>query len=839
MIQSDFTPFGPGKQPYTLPVLPDAIPAELKVLSRWVGWRWAEREGEWTKPPICVQTGALAKSNDSTTWCAFDAALHSYQNGGRLAGVGFVLAPPFVGVDLDDCRDPKTGALESWAYAILQQFATYTEVSPSGTGIKLICRGDLPVDGTNKPNGWPVEMYQAGRYFTLTGQRIEGTPGEVRDASEAVGWLYERITTQAPPAWVVSPSVAVVDGEREAHREGGTPPKTLQTVTGHAVAALSDADLLRKVAESQQAGKFGRLMAVDTSGYASHSQADIALCNILAYYSADAAQIDRIFRQSALYRPKWDERHHADGRTYGRMTIDDALGYVRRGGNVYDPNYRSAEHRSAAPPMMPPPPEEPPDLASPPDLPPPSPDDVLAALGRGELGDAELLAKRWAGRIAYDHAEGGWHVWAGHSWQRDERKAVDALPGTKLAALYLAAAADLVKDADSRKQADALGERARLLWRRNRIANVLHLAARQDALSLSGREWDAQPWLLAVQNGVVDLQTGDLRPGQPGDYLRTQAPTGWEGLDAPAPRWERFLSEVFDGDSQLIAFVQRLLGYAITGASTEHVLPILWGKGRNGKDTLLKALAYTLGAGFADSVPEEVFIDAGRTNGGNATPHVYKLRGLRLAWASETEEGARLTAGQVKLISGGGILTARPLYGAPVSWEATHTVLLITNHRPHVSADDYAMWKRIVLIPFALSFVDGPTEPNERQRDPNLDAKLKAEAPGILAWLVRGCLAWQRDGLRPPECVKAATDAYRSDEDTLGQWLAECCIVGDSYTCKALAAYESYAAWCKVMNLRALTGTSFGKKITERFRKDTTRTGIVYSGLGLLAAETP
>ena len=342
--------------PTALPVHPDAIPNELKVLPNWVGWRWAERDGKWTKPPINVQTGAGAKSNDATTWGSFDDALHSYQNGGRLAGIGFMLAPPFVGVDLDDCRDPKTGALESWAYAIVQQSATYAEVSPTGTGVKLICRGDLPVTGTNKPNGWPVEMYRAGRYFTITGQRLEGTPADVRDASEAVIWLYERITNEKPPAWVAPSPVA----DDEAHREretppiSQTPPKPLQAVTGRA--GLDDGDLLRIIAGSAQAGKFQRLMVGDASGYASPSQADIALVNILAFYTDDAGLIDRIFRQSGLWREKWDARHAADGRTYGQMTIDDALAYVRSHA-TYDTSFRST-----APPMMPPPPEEPPDL---------------------------------------------------------------------------------------------------------------------------------------------------------------------------------------------------------------------------------------------------------------------------------------------------------------------------------------------------------------------------------------------------------------------------------------------------------------------------------------------
>lgn len=832
-MPSDFTPLTAGKQapPGALSVQSENIPPELKQRRQWVVWNYYfdKKRGKWTKPPYDAQTGKLAATNDPSTWRDFDTAWRAYETG-AWAGVGYVFTEddPFVGVDLDDCRNPETGVVEPWAASILAELDTYAEISPSRTGIKAICRGTLPEAGANKPNGWPVEVYKAVRYFTFTGH--VWLYGEIKDAQPAIDALWERIHAGPPPFLPVA--------DNDIHRKGETPPKPVQPTTGHPGGGMDDASILATIARSDQGAKFARLMAGDTSGHPGKdgkpdaSAADAALVGMLVFYTRDAGQLDRIFRQSGLYRPKWDERHYSNGDTYGQRTIDFALSKAQ-GQPMHDPKYRSANHRSAAQP-----PTEPPDLPSMPAEPPPSPDDVLAALARGELGDAELLAKRYAGRIAYDHSEERWHVWAGHSWERDERRTVDALPGTKLAALYLTAAADAAKS-DDRSLASALGERARVLWRRNRIANVLHLAARQDALSLSGREWDAKPWLLAVKNGVIDLQKGDLRPGQPGDYLRTQAPTAWKGIDAPAPRWERFLAEVFDNDTELIAFVQRLLGYAITGKSSEHVLPILWGKGRNGKDTLLKALAYTLGPGFADAVPDDVFIDAGRANGGSAQPHVYKLRGLRLAWASESEEGARLKAGQVKMISGGGILTARPLYGAPVSWEASHTVMLITNHRPHVSADDYAMWKRIVLIPFALSFVDEPKDANERQRDPNLDARLKAEAPGILAWLVRGCLAWQREGLRPPATVKTATESYRTDEDTLGQWLAECCIVGDGCTCKALSAYESYAAWCKAMNVKPMWGNTFGKKLAERFTKEHTRNGWQYVGIGLLTDQNP
>jgi putative DNA primase/helicase len=338
--------------------------------------------------------------------------------------------------------------------------------------------------------------------------------------------------------------------------------------------------------------------------------------------------------------------------------------------------------------------------------------------------------------------------------------------------------------------------------------------------------------LLAVANGVIDLATGDFRPGRPDDYIRTATPTVWQGLNAPAPRWERFLKEIFVEDSALIAFMQRLLGYAITGKVTEHILPILWGHGRNGKDTLLETLRVVLGPS-AGPVSKDVLIDKRTGNSGSASPHIYALRWLRLAWASETNAGAKFNAEQVKLLTGGGTLTARPLYGGMVTFAPKYTLLLLTNHKPRADADDYALWNRLLLIPFTQSFVDKPKLDNEHKADPHLLDKLKAEASGILAWLIRGCLAYQRDGLNPPASVRLATEAYQQEEDDLAQFIEECCIIGPSYQVEAGPLYRAYETWAKGYGKIPWGSRTFGEKIVRRFKRDDGRIRVYY-GIGLL-----
>jgi putative DNA primase/helicase len=462
-----------------------------------------------------------------------------------------------------------------------------------------------------------------------------------------------------------------------------------------------------------------------------------------------------------------------------------------------------------------------------------TPETVLSALGRGETGDAELLEALYAGLIVYDHAASGWYLWGGHSWQPDRTGAVYRLVSNQVAANYLTRAAS--ERAESNDElAKKLADRAGALRNRKRVENVLFLAARQPKLAITGQEWDRNPWLLGVQNGVLDLQSGQLNPGWPDDYVRSVAPTAWEGSDAPAPRWAQFIAEVFGEDAGLVSFLQALLGYGLTGLTREHVLPILFGGGRNGKGTLLETLGDVLGQDLAISSQADALMDVRQGGGDGPQPFVFALRGKRLVWASESSEGRRINAGLIKQLTGGDRLNVRTLHGKPVEFKPSHLLLLLTNHKPHISADDQSMWDRVLLIPFTRRFVDNPA-PGEYKRDPALREKLLAEAPGILAWLVRGCLEWQRDGLNPPPTVQAATVAYREEEDEIGLFIGECCVIGDKCEVRAGDLFAEYSRWAKVGNLKGMTQTAFGTRIKKRYASSNTTGYVIYKGLGLLA----
>ncbi len=303
-------PNTPCHHPHTLPVQVEYIPAVLKDRLQWVGWHYALSAGKWTKIPINPSTGRKAKINDPGTWGTFVEALECCQRWG-LDGIGFVFTSddPYCGVDLDKCRDPGTGQIEPWADTIIRGLDSYAEVSPSGTGVKLFMRATLPPGGNRRSL---TELYDRGRYFTLTGHHLPHTPRTLEDRQTQLAALHARIF-----------------GASAAAGPAAQPPPLSQTsrpaaliVFGH----LNDDEVLSRAFQARNGLKFARLWRGDTTEYASPSEADMALCHLLAFWvGRDPARIDRLFRQSGLMRPKWDVRHFADGQTYGAVTIDKAL----------------------------------------------------------------------------------------------------------------------------------------------------------------------------------------------------------------------------------------------------------------------------------------------------------------------------------------------------------------------------------------------------------------------------------------------------------------------------------------------------------------------------------
>lgn len=479
-------------------------------------------------------------------------------------------------------------------------------------------------------------------------------------------------------------------------------------------------------------------------------------------------------------------------------------------------------------------------------------DELQKALNSQQDGDAWLFVQIHRYRFCFDHTTGNWFNWAGHYWVQDFRNEVLAVFDAIIDQYGWAASQMAWRRLKLTKEGKSDEAKKTDTWERrflDRIADLQTLGRKKSILTLAaagarglgitGQEWDRRPYLLGCTNGVLELKVDLLfRPGRQSDFIKTVSPTEWIDLSQPAPIWEQTLADVFDGDAELIAYIQRLLGYALTGSCTEHVLPIFYGRGRNGKGTILQAIADVLGE-LAGPVQAEMLLDQGRArSSAGPSADIMSLRGRCIAWASETDEGRKLNAGKVKWLVGGDTLVGREPYARrEVSFKPSHTLFLLTNHKPKADADDFALWQRIHLIPFTQSFIDRPTAENEKQRNPKLAEKLKTEAPGILAWMVRGFLAWQKEGLNPPSTVVNATKNYRMDEDLLGQFVCECCVVTQYAMTKAGALRKAYEQWCNDNGYHPVSGNKFSKYLLNHFDRDDSGRHRIYLGVGLKAGQ--
>lgn len=476
---------------------------------------------------------------------------------------------------------------------------------------------------------------------------------------------------------------------------------------------------------------------------------------------------------------------------------------------------------------------------------------IRDCLYANEFGDGVLFAEIHTGKFIYDKTAGEWYRWTGHHWEIDiEEKSLAAVEG--VVEKYLQEARDLVTkiadchddDAkrDMKKTQEFLYARiARLRSDRGR-KNCLNFARTNNinALSITGDRFDINHWLLPCKNGVIDLRTGELKDGKPDDYMVKSSSFEYRGLNEPAPNWEKAVLEIMDNKELLVEFVAKLFGYGVTGHASENILPVFFGQGRNGKTTIVEGVGHALGD-LAGPIQSEMLLDQGRAkNSSGPSPDIMALRGMRIVFASESDEGRRFSPSRVKWLSGSDTLVGRaPHDKRETRFQSSHLLFLLTNNKPHAPADDFAFWERVRLIPFMLSFVDrDPQAANERPADKKLMEKIKLEAPGILAWIVRGCIAWQRDGLIPPTIVKEATASYRREEDILADFIDECCIVDPDGEVNASDLYNKFTLWWEknVNNKKIPSHKRFGTWMLKKpeFKKEKVGT---YKYYGIMLAD--
>ncbi len=741
------------------------IPAELRPHQQWVIWHWTERIGKNgtpkpTKEPVSPCTGGMAAVDNPRTWSSMSDAVAAVDRRG-FDGIGFVVTreDPFCGVDLDGVIDER-GQIHPEAERIVCELASYTERTPSGRGLRVWLRGKLPPSGrstSKSPWGGKLEVYDSGRYFTVTGGHLRDTPATIESRQAEIEALHRRFWPQER---------LVAD------------PTALQSVT------LDDDALLSKAVAARNGAAFRALWEGDTSAHVSdHSAADQALTNYLWFWTGgDAEQVDRLFRQSGLFRPKWDERHASDGRTYGQMTIDSARRYVP---DLYRGPVAQSERRDNG-------------RAKAPGLETNrSRDDAKAvAYQLTDGGNARRLVDAHGNDLRHCPELGGWLAWDGSRWRRDRKEAERR--AKQVVASMLEEAAQVEDDRRTKLAKHALKSDSA-----KGIADLLKMATSEPEISVNVDDFDADPWAFNVLNGTLDLRTGKPRPHRRKDLITKLAPVVFDP-DAKAPTWEKHLARVLP-DPAVREYVRRRCGYSLTGVVREQDLAMLYGSGANGKTTTLEAVREVWGD-YAQQTPSDTLLQ--RRQG--AIPNdVARLRGARLVLSVETDEGRRLSEVLVKQLTGGDTVTARFMRAEWFEFRPAAKIWLATNHKPVIQGTDEAIWRRIRLVQFTATIP-------EAERDKDMSDKLHGELPGILNWAIAACLDWQRQGLPVPEPVRDATATYRGEMDVLGAWLADRCVVRADAHATAGALYRDYGAWCADAGERPARKVDFGTRLAER-----------------------
>lgn len=413
-----------------------------------------------------------------------------------------------------------------------------------------------------------------------------------------------------------------------------------------------------------------------------------------------------------------------------------------------------------------------------------------------DLGNADYFADLFGGVLRYDQSRKRWLVWRGHRWEPDALKKAEEAAQTAARKRLLDAVslpAGNGKDAQGQQDPVTHYRSEAIKWAvksedRFKIEAVLALAQKKSSISVQTSEgWDDNPWLLGVPNGVIDLQRGHLRSGKQEDHITLQAGVPYDP-SAQCPRWDAFISEIFDGDDELVTFVRRSIGYTLTGDLREDCWFGCHGIGSNGKSTFFRVLHQIFGD-YRYVAPFSL-VERSSDAGGRRDFDIAYLQNKRFVMAAETREGGVWDEERLKRLSGGDPLHAEIKHGAEFEFLPTHKLWFMFNHQPRVRDHSLGFWRRVRLIPFARRFED-------EQKDKLLEHKLTAELKGILAWTVRACLEWQREGLQIPQAVLSASQRYEADEDPLSVFIAKH-VRMDGSGFELSAAYRVYKDWCRL-----------------------------------------
>lgn len=435
-----------------------------------------------------------------------------------------------------------------------------------------------------------------------------------------------------------------------------------------------------------------------------------------------------------------------------------------------------------------------------------------------DLGNAKRLVVKHGDKIRYCYNHKKWFTWNGKVWQADDSGQILRLAKDTVKQIYQEAAR--IQDSEQRR---ALGRWAISSESEHRLKAMVSLAESEPGMSISPNQLDTNHYLLNCLNGTVDLKTGELKTHDPQNYMTKIVPVEYKP-EADCPRWIEFLETIFNWNYDIIPYVQRAVGYSLTGDISEQCLFILHGQGENGKSSFIDAVSSMFGD-YAQGAAFETFICQKNNNVRN---DLARMPGIRFISAVETSGERRFDEALLKQSTGGDLITTRFLYGEFFEFRPQFKLWLACNHKPQIRGNDHAIWRRIHLIPFNHRIPQAKRIPKSEVME-----MFRREFSGILNWAIQGCLGWRKNGLQMPDDVKAATNGYRSEMDVVGAFITDCCVTIPGAKVQAGRLYEAYRKWCESSGETTLTQRKFGDRLTEKGFDRVESSGHWRLGVGL------
>ena len=808
----------------------DNIPAEMKALPQWVCYFRtpklkkdgspdynADGTPRMNKLPVNPRTLKGAKSTEPKHWTDFNTALSAVGknafvagNTGIVEGVGFVFAAgdmeeSVCGVDLDHVINTETGELHPAAAELVADFDSYTELSPSGSGLHIYYKGRCHPDWGRKikdafGSGTEFEMYQTERFFTVTGNSF-GESRKLKSADIAAEKYYRRFSS--------------IHKERKGtlSNNGKQNTEPLPTVLD---TALSDYKVIEKASRSRKGASFSALMSGDTSAYGGdQSRADQALCNILAFWcGGNPEQIDRIFRRSALMRDKWDEKRGAA--TYGERTISEA---VNGCSSFYDPQHRQRQAIKEFTDIVPQESTAIRGITAASTEPLPGKKNKLTDLTYDtvkkhepdDIGAAELFADMVKDFVCYVAEPKLFRIYDGQRWKDDTPEDLEV---GRVLIRFVRAVQALIPSRpegvpDDWTEEQNAEERINK-WYRDMYGSLSHVGKRNHLLSdvkkylkRSANDFDKDPYLFNLQNGTFDLVTCSLREHRAADLISKVANATYDP-QARSERFERFVMEITEGSGKLAAAMQRALGYSMQGSANEECFFVALGETtRNGKGTLFGAVEDIFGD-YGMNISFDTIARSGSKDGSRATPDVARLQGVRFVSCNEPDKGSCFNEALIKQLTGNDPITARPLYGSPVTFKPVFKLFITANSMPAVADSSIFESERLKVIPFKHHFA-------ENEQDKHLKEKFASEAvkSAVLNWLITGYKEYRASGLNITDEMRSIAERFKYDNDYIRQYIDDRLVLLDPTdrrapfeTLKKIRADYNY--WCMAIGVKSL-----------------------------------